>query len=138
MVLKIQEGVFSLSKRVLIVDDAAFMRMMIKNILLDGGYEVVGDAENGIQAVEMYNELKPDLVTMDITMPEKDGITALKEIFDHDPDANVIMCSAMGQQALVIEAIQSGAKDFIVKPFRPERVLEAINKVMETNHQGEY
>lgn len=118
-----------MSKTVLIVDDAAFMRMMIKNILTEAGYEVVGEAENGKQAVEKYNEFKPDLVTMDITMPEMDGITAVKEIISTDSSANIIMCSAMGQQAMVIEAIQTGAKDFIVKPFKNERVLEAVNKV---------
>ncbi len=122
-----------MSRRVLIVDDAAFMRMMIRNILVSGGYEIVGNAENGVEAVELYERLKPDLVTMDITMPEKDGITAVKEIIALDGEAKIVMCSAMGQQALVIEAIQSGAKDFIVKPFRPDRVLEAINKVMSNS-----
>lgn len=117
-----------MSKRVMVVDDAAFMRMMIKDILSKNGYQVVGEAENGMVAVEKYQELKPDLVTMDITMPEMDGITAVKEIKKLDPNARVIMCSAMGQQAMVIDAIQAGAKDFIVKPFQPERVLEAIAK----------
>ncbi len=116
--------------RILIVDDAAFMRMMIKNILTSNGYEVVGEAENGLQAVEKYKELKPDLVTMDITMPEMDGITAVKEIKKIDPNARIIMCSAMGQQSMVIEAIQAGAKDFIVKPFNPQRVLEAVEKAL--------
>ena len=115
---------------VLIVDDAAFMRMMLKDILLRGGYQVVGEAENGQRAIELYKELKPDLVTMDITMPELDGISALKEIRAYDPDAVVIMCSAMGQQALVIDAIGAGAKDFIVKLFQPERVLEAVKKAV--------
>lgn len=119
-----------MSTRVLIVDDAAFMRMMIKEILTKNGYEVVGEASDGYQAIEKYKEVQPDLVTMDITMPEMDGITALKEIRKIDPNAKVIMCSAMGQQAMVIDAIQAGAKDFIVKPFQPERVLEAINKTM--------
>ncbi len=122
-----------MGRRVLIVDDAAFMRMMIRNILVSGGYEVVGNAENGVEAVELNERLKPDLVTMDITMPDKDGITAVKEIIALDSEAKIVMCSAMGQQALVIEAIQSGAKDFIVKPFRPDRVLEAINKVMSNS-----
>ncbi|MGE5371348.1 MAG: response regulator [Solirubrobacterales bacterium] len=117
-----------MSKRVMVVDDAAFMRMMIKDILSKNGYQVVGEAENGMVAVEKYQELKPDLVTMDITMPEMDGITAVKEIKKLDPNARVIMCSAMGQQAMVIDAIQAGAKDFIVKPFQPERVLEAVAK----------
>mgnify|MGYP001194201144 CR=1 FL=1 len=116
--------------RILVVDDAAFMRMMIKDILTKNGYEVVGEAADGVQAVERYQELKPDLVTLDITMPEMDGITALKKIKEIDPQAKVIMCSAMGQQAMVIDAIQAGAKDFIVKPFQAERVLEAIRKVL--------
>src|SRR5690625_29730 len=119
-----------MSKTVLIVDDAAFMRMMIKDILNKNDFEVVGEAENGVQAVEQYKELQPDLVTMDITMPEMDGIGALKEIKQMNPSAIVIMCSAMGQQAMVIDAIQAGAKDFIVKPFQADRVLEAINKAL--------
>jgi two-component system chemotaxis response regulator CheY len=117
-------------KSILIVDDAAFMRMMIKDILSKNGYEIVGEAENGLKAVEKYNELKPDLVIMDITMPEMDGIQAVKKIKEIDGDATVIMCSAMGQQAMVIESIQSGAKDFIVKPFQADRVLEAVKKVI--------
>ena len=117
---------------ILIVDDAAFMRMMIKDILVNAGLQVIGEAENGLQAVEKYQELKPDLVTMDITMPELDGIQALKRIREIDPGANVIMCSAMGQQALVLEAIQSGAKDFIVKPFQKERVVETIHQLTES------
>ena len=119
-----------MSKRILIVDDAAFMRMMIKDILVKNGFEVVGEAQDGVEAVEKYAELKPDLVTLDITMPEKDGLTALKEILSSYSDAKVIMCSAMGQQSMVIDAIQAGAKDFIVKPFQADRVLEAINKVL--------
>jgi len=116
--------------KVLVVDDAAFMRMMIKDILRKGGYEVVGEAEDGSKAVEKYKELRPDLVTMDITMPDMDGITAVKEIRKLDSNAQIIMCSAMGQQAMVIDAIQAGAKDFVVKPFQPERVLEAVRKVL--------
>ncbi|MDT8901304.1 response regulator [Anaeroselena agilis] len=116
--------------KVLIVDDAAFMRMMIKDILTKNGFEVVGEAENGAKAVEKFQELRPDLTTMDITMPEMDGISAVKQIKKIDPGAKVIMCSAMGQQAMVIEAIQSGARDFIVKPFQPDRVLEAIRKAI--------
>ncbi|MBS4217740.1 response regulator [Bacillus sp. FJAT-49711] len=119
-----------MANRILIVDDAAFMRMMIKDILVKNGFEVVGEAVDGMQAVEKYNELKPDLVTMDITMPEMDGITALKEIRSVDPAAKIIMCSAMGQQAMVIDAIQAGAKDFIVKPFQADRVIEAIQKTL--------
>ena len=119
-----------MGKNILICDDAAFMRMMIKDILSKNGYNVVGEAENGAIAVDKYKELHPDLVLMDITMPEMDGIQALKKIKEIDAGANVIMCSAMGQQAMVIEAIQSGAKDFIVKPFQAERVLEAVKKVV--------
>ena len=106
-----------MAKSVLICDDAAFMRMMIKDILTKNGYDIAGEAENGAIAVSKYQELKPDLVLMDITMPEMDGIQALKNIKAADGAANVIMCSAMGQQAMVIEAIQAGAKDFVVKPF---------------------
>lgn len=119
-----------MAKNILICDDAAFMRMMIKDILTKNGYNVVGEAENGVKAIEAYKESNPDLVLMDITMPELDGIGALKGIREYDPNACVIMCSAMGQQAMVIEAIQSGAKDFIVKPFQAERVLEAVKKVI--------
>lgn len=120
-----------MGKRVLIVDDAAFMRMMLKDILVKNGYIVAGEAENGTVAISKYKELNPDLVTMDITMPEMDGITAVKEIKAEDASARVIMCSAMGQQAMVIDAIQAGAKDFIVKPFQPERVLEAVRKALD-------
>lgn len=119
-----------MAKGILIVDDASFMRMMIKDILTKNGFEVVGEAENGVVAVEKYQELKPDLVIMDITMPEMDGIQAVKEIRSIDPDAKIIMCSAMGQQAMVIEAIQAGAKDFIVKPFQHDRVIEAVKKAL--------
>lgn len=115
---------------ILIVDDAAFMRMMLKDILTKGGYEIAGEAADGNEAVAKYAELKPDLVTLDITMPNKDGLEALKEIKSSDPNAVCVMCSAMGQQAMVIDAIQAGAKDFIVKPFQPERVLESIRKVL--------
>ena len=119
-----------MAKNILICDDAAFMRMMIKDILTKNGYNVCGEAENGLKAVEKYNELKPDLVLMDITMPEMDGIQALKNIKAANPGAMVIMCSAMGQQAMVIESIQAGAQDFIVKPFQADRVLEAVKKVV--------
>lgn len=115
---------------VLIVDDAAFMRTMMKEILTKNGYEIVGEAENGNEAVEKYKQLSPDVVTMDITMPDKDGIQALKEIKEANKDAKVIMCSAMGQKTMVIEAIQFGAKDFIIKPFQEERVIESIRKVV--------
>lgn len=119
-----------MGKRILIVDDAAFMRMMIKEILTKNGYEVAGEAQDGAQAVEKYKELHPDLVTMDITMPEMDGVSALRAIRAYDPNAKVVMCSAMGQQAMVIDAIQAGAKDFIVKPFQAERVIEAVRKIL--------
>ena len=119
-----------MATKILIVDDAAFMRMMIKDILVKNGFDVVGEADNGARAIEKFQELRPDLVTMDITMPEMDGITAVKEIKRMDPGARVIMCSAMGQQAMVIEAIQAGARDFIVKPFQPDRVLEAVRKAV--------
>ena len=119
-----------MAKNILICDDAAFMRMMIKDILTKNGYNIAGEAENGAKAVEKYAELKPDLVLMDITMPEMDGIQALKKIRECDPNAAIIMCSAMGQQAMVIESIQSGAKDFIVKPFQADRVIEAVRKVV--------
>ena len=119
-----------MAKNILICDDAAFMRMMIKDALTKNGYGIAGEAENGVVAIDKYNETKPDLVLMDITMPEMDGIQALKKIRENDPSALVIMCSAMGQQAMVIEAIQSGAKDFIVKPFQADRVLEAVKKVV--------
>lgn len=116
--------------KVLIVDDAAFMRMMIKDILQKNGFEVIGEASNGIEAVNLYKKERPDVVTMDITMPDMDGIEAVKEIRAFDPSAKVIMCSAMGQQSMVMDAIKSGAKDFIVKPFQADRVLEAIRKVI--------
>lgn len=116
---------------VMLVDDAAFMRMMLKDILSNNGYQIVGEAENGMVAVEKYSDLKPDITIMDITMPEMDGLQAVKQIRGKDPQAKVIMCSAMGQQAMVIEAIQSGAKDFVVKPFQAERVLEAVAKALK-------
>jgi two-component system chemotaxis response regulator CheY len=115
---------------ILVVDDAAFMRMMLKDILTKGGHQVVGEAANGIEAIEQYRKLTPDLVTMDITMPEMEGIEALKHIKEQDPKARVIMCSAMGQQGMVVQAIQAGAKDFIVKPFQSERVLDAVSKTL--------
>ena len=119
-----------MAKRILVTDDALFMRVTLKNILTRNGYEVVGEASNGVEAVRMYTQLKPDLVTMDITMPQMDGICALKEIRAQDPEAMVVMCTAMGQKNMVVEAIQAGAKDFIVKPFQPERVLEAIGTLL--------
>ncbi len=120
-----------MAKSILICDDAAFMTMIINDILLKNGYNIAGEAENGVKAVEKYQETKPDLVLMDITMPEMDGIQALKKIKAIDANASVVMCSAMGQQAMVIESIQSGARDFIVKPFQPDRVIEAVKKAVE-------
>lgn len=117
--------------RILIVDDAQFMRMMLKNILSGAGYEIVGEGENGVQAIEKYKDLKPDLVVMDMIMPEMGGIDAVREIVKLDAGAKVLMCSAMGQQALVVEAIQVGARDFIVKPFQPAGVLEAVAKALQ-------
>lgn len=118
-----------MTKTVLIVDDAVFMRMKLKDILEKNGYAVLGEAKNGLEAVEKYKTEKPDLVTMDITMPEMDGVEALKEIKAFDANAKVLMCSAMGQQSMVMEAIREGALDFIVKPFDSERVIKALDKV---------
>lgn len=117
--------------RILVVDDAMFMRMMLKDILSKNGYEVVGEAANGREAIEKYIELRPDLVLLDITMPEMDGLEALKKIKMIEPKAKIIMCSAMGQQNMVIEAIQNGAIDFVVKPFQQDRVIESLRKVEE-------
>lgn len=115
---------------VLVCDDAIFMRTMISDILRQAEYDVIGEAETGVQAVERFRELKPDLVTMDIVMPDMGGIEAVREIVKIEPNAKILMCSAMGQQALVVEAIQAGAKDFVVKPFQPSRVLEAVQRVL--------
>ncbi len=120
-----------MSHTVLVGDDAIFMRTMISDILGQAGYEVIGEAETGVQAVERFKELDPDLVTMDIVMPDMGGIDAVREIMKIAPNAKILMCSAMGQQALVVEAIQAGAKDFVVKPFQPSRVLEAVQRVLE-------
>ncbi|ADL68956.1 MULTISPECIES: response regulator [Thermoanaerobacterium] len=117
--------------KIMIVDDAAFMRMMIKDIITKNNLGSVIEAEDGSVAVEKYNQEKPDLVLMDITMPEMDGIQAVRQIVKKDPNAKIVMCSAMGQQAMVIEAIQAGAKDFIVKPFQPDRVIEAVKKMLK-------
>jgi two-component system chemotaxis response regulator CheY len=118
------------SNTVLVCDDAVFMRTMVSDILSQAGFTVVGEAENGKQAVEKYQQLKPDLVTMDIIMPEMGGIEAVKKITQMDPGARILMCSAMGQQSLVQEALQAGARDFVVKPFQPSRVLEAVQRVL--------
>ncbi|MBB5356136.1 two-component system chemotaxis response regulator CheY [Anoxybacillus mongoliensis] len=117
--------------RILIVDDAKFMRMTLANILKKANHEVIGEAENGQEAIELYIQLKPDVVTLDITMPVMSGLEAVKEIKLHDPDAKIIMCSAMGQQKMVVEAIEAGALDFIVKPFDESRVMEAIQRVLQ-------
>lgn len=118
---------------VLLADDLSFMRMVQKEILEKRGYQIVGEATDGIQAVEKYKELKPDVVVLDITMPNMNGLDAMKEIFTIDPDARIIICSALGQQKLIIEAIKAGVKDFIVKPFKPERILSAINKALKSD-----
>jgi two-component system chemotaxis response regulator CheY len=116
--------------RVLVVDDAAFMRKMVSDALAKGGHEVVGEASNGVEAIARFQELKPDLMTLDITMPEKDGLSALADIMGTDPSARVVMCSALGQESKVLEAIKLGAKDFVVKPFKPDRVIEAVGKAL--------
>ena len=116
--------------RILVVDDAAFMRKMVTDALTKGGHEVIGEAGNGSEAVEQYQSLKPDLTTLDITMPEKDGLSALRDIMAMDPSAKVIMCSALGQESKVLESIKLGAKDFVVKPFQPDRVLDAVGKAL--------
>jgi two-component system chemotaxis response regulator CheY len=122
-------GRYTMAK-VMIVDDAAFMRMMLRTMLIEGGHEVVGEAANGLEAVQNFMRIKPDLITMDITMPEMDGVEAVREIRKLDPSAKIIMCSAMGQKAMVVDAITAGAKDFVVKPFQKERVIESVNKVL--------
>jgi two-component system chemotaxis response regulator CheY len=116
--------------RVLVVDDAAFMRKMVGDALAKGGHEVVGEAANGLEAIERYQALRPEVTTLDITMPEKDGLAALKEIIAVDPGAKVVMCSALGQESKVLESIKLGAKDFVVKPFQADRVLSAIDKAL--------
>ena len=119
--------------KVLVVDDALFMRKMLIDILKKEGFEICGEAENGKDAIEQYKQLKPDLVTMDIVMPkmdEVDGIGAVREIMKIDPQAKIIMVSAMGQHVLVVEAIQAGAKDFITKPFQPSRITEALKRLL--------
>lgn len=115
--------------RVLVVDDAAFMRKVLRDTLSAGGHEVVGEGATGDEAVELYLELRPDVVTLDITMPGKDGMAALREIVGADPAARVIMCSALGQEAKVLESLKAGARDFVVKPFQPDRVLDAVGRL---------
>jgi two-component system chemotaxis response regulator CheY len=116
--------------RVLVVDDAVFMRKVVSDALTKGGHEIIGEAANGQEAVDQFQALKPEVMTLDITMPEKDGLAALKEIIAMDPQARVVMCSALGQESKVLEAIKAGAKDFVVKPFQPDRVLSAIEKAV--------
>lgn len=116
-------------KKVLICDDATFMRNVLKDLLTNAGFDVIGEASNGNEAVAMFKTLKPDVVTMDITMPEKDGIAAVREIIAIEPRAKIVMCSAMGQKVMVLDAIKAGAKDFIVKPFEKERVIEIMQKI---------
>ena len=116
--------------RILVVDDVVFMRKVVSDALAKGGHEVVGEASNGLEAVERFQELSPDVTTLDITMPGMDGLTALKAILDVDPGARVVMCSALGQERKVLESIKAGARDFVVKPFEPDRVLEAVGKAL--------
>ena len=116
---------------ILIVDDAAFMRMMIKDTLKSSGYENIIEAADGEQAIQTYKNEKPDLVIMDITMPNKNGLDALKEIRKMDPNAVIVMCSAMGQESMVVEAIRNGAKDFIVKPFKSERIIKTVQSIID-------
>jgi len=118
------------AQRILICDDAIFMRTMIADILTGAGYEIAGEAESGLQAVERYKARKPDFVTMDIVMPDMGGIDAVRDISKVDANAKILMCSAMGQQQLVVEALQAGAKDFVVKPFQPTRVLDAVKRLL--------
>ena len=120
-----------MAKKILLVDDAAFMRKMIKDTLSKNGYTDLYEAVDGADAVEKYSEIKPDLVIMDITMPNMDGLDALKAIRSKDSSANVVMCSAMGQESMVIEAIKSGAKDFIVKPFKADRILKTVSSIVD-------
>jgi two-component system chemotaxis response regulator CheY len=119
-----------MAAKVLIVDDAIFMRNMLRNIFAENGFEVAGEAANGLEAIQKFQELAPSVVTMDIVMPERNGIDALKEIIKLDPDAKVIMCSALGQESLIIEAIEAGAKDYIIKPFKASRVIEVVQKIL--------
>jgi len=120
-----------MSTRILLADDLSFMRMVQKEILEEKGYEVVGEASDGIEAIEKYKTLRPDIVILDITMPNMNGLEAMHKIFEIDKSARIIMCSALGQQQLIVEAIKAGVKDFIVKPFKPERMLSAIEKALK-------
>jgi len=119
-----------MGKRILIADDLSFIRMLQKEVLTEGGYQIVGEAVNGREAVEKYGAMAPDVVILDITMPEMNGLEAMQKILALDPHARVLICSAIGQQALIVEAIKAGAKDFIVKPFKPERLTAAIARAL--------
>ncbi len=119
-----------MSKRILIVDDANFIRTMVKDVLIPRGFEIAGEATNGNEAVKMYEELKPDLVTMDITMKEKDGLQAAKEILERHPEAKIIMVTALGQEKMLLDSFKIGVKDFVVKPFKPERIISAVEKAL--------
>ncbi len=118
--------------RVLICDDAEFMRNMLKDMLINAGFEIAGEAVNGLDVIEKYKILRPDIVTMDIVMPLKSGIDAVREIISFDPKAKIVMCSALGQEVLVMDAIEAGAKDFVVKPFNEEALIKVLNKVLES------
>ena len=120
-----------MSKRILIVDDAAFMREMLRDLLTEEGFEIAAEAADGDEAVAAYSEYSPDLVMLDIVMPRKSGLEALREIVARDPDATIVMCSALGQESLVMEALEAGAKDFVVKPFKPDRAIEVVKKVLQ-------
>ena len=122
-----------MGNRILIVDDALFMRNMLRNIFIESGFEVVGEGENGNDGVSKFQQLSPDLVTMDIVMPEKNGIEALKEIMQMNDKAKVVICSALGQESLILEALEAGARDFIVKPFKPAKVVEVAQKVLSAD-----
>jgi len=124
-------------KKVVIVDDTVFMRMSLKNILESFKYEVVGEGSNGFEAVALYKRLKPDIITMDITMPKKDGVAAVEEIIAFDPEATIIMVSAMGQKSKVVEAVSAGAKDFVVKPFKPDRIIQALARLDGSKQEEE-
>ena len=126
-----------MGKRVVIVDDTVFMRMSLKNILECFDYEVVGEGSDGFEAVALYKRLKPDMITMDITMPKKDGVAAVKEIIAFDPEATIIMVSAMGQKSKVVEAVTAGAKDFVVKPFKPDRIVKALTRLDGSETEAE-
>jgi two-component system chemotaxis response regulator CheY len=125
-----------MSKRVLITDDAAFMREMLREILTDGGYEIVAEAADGDEALARFREHRPDVITLDIVMPGKSGLDVLREITALDPSACIVMCSALGQEALVMEALEAGAKEYIIKPFKPDQVLGALNEALQKSAEG--